>query len=253
MKDKNKFKILFFDIESLPCQGFIWNTRDPVGQHMIKRDEAILTIAYKWNYGEQGVLVAKKPYEDRDILKKFSAIYEQADYVVGHYSDKFDIKYIAYRMLVNNLNPLPTVKSIDTYKMAKKHFKFVSNKLDYIGRQLGVGRKNPMGWADWEACAEGNKEAIKKMAEYNLQDVLLLESVFNKMLPHCPSTMINHNLLKEDDGHHCPGCGSCNVHKRGVYHNKTTTLQRYKCTDCGQWSSSKKERELETNTTELSR
>jgi uncharacterized protein YprB with RNaseH-like and TPR domain len=234
-----KPKILFFDIESLPNQGFIWNTRDPVGQHMITKGEAILTIGYKWAGKKGAVLVSKRPYDDKEILREFLKIWADADYVVGHYSDKFDIKYLAYRLLLNGLPPLPDVKSIDTYKMAKRHFKFVSNRLDFIGKALKVGRKNPMSWSDWESCASGNAKAIEKMAKYNYQDVALLEKVFFAMLPHCHSTVLNHNLFSDSPDYVCPGCGSCRVQRRGRLINKTATKTRFQCQDCGQWSSIK--------------
>jgi len=238
MNVKPKLKILFYDIESLPNKGFIWNTRDPSGQHMITKDEAIMTIAYKWLGDKKGkVLVTKKPYSDKEILKEFAKVWAKADYVVGHYSDKFDQKYVAYRLLVNGLDPLAPVKAVDTYKMARKHFKFVSNRLDFIGRILGVGRKNPMGWSDWEACANGNAKALEKMAKYNLQDVELLEAVFMKMLPHCSSCPINFNILIGADVHCCPSCGTALVQKRGYILNKTRKLQRYQCMVCAAWSS----------------
>lgn len=234
-----KPKILFFDIETLPNQGFIWNTRDPVGHHMISKFEAILTIGYKWAGKKGKVLIAKKPYDDKDILKEFLAILEEADYIIGHYSDKFDIKYIAYRLMINNLKPFPLVKSIDTYKMAKRHFKFVSNRLDFIGKSLGVGRKNPMSWTDWEQCAAGDKAAIHKMAKYNYQDVVLLENVFFAMLPHAPSCILNHNLFAKDPACLCSACGSAKIQFRGKIVNKTTIKRRFQCQDCGQWGSIK--------------
>lgn len=237
-----KPKILFYDIESLPNKGYIWNTRDPVGIHMIQQPEAILTIGYKWAGKPGDVLVAKKPYQDKDILAEFLEIWAQADYVVGHYSDKFDQKYIAYRLLVNGLPPLPEVRAIDTYKLAKKHFKFTSNRLDYIGKLLGVGRKNPMSWADWENCAAGDLKAIKKMAKYNYQDVALLEKIFFTMLPHTPSCVLNHNLFTDQPAYVCPGCGSQHVQRRGTLINKTCTKIRLQCRACGQWSSIKKDK-----------
>lgn len=234
-----KPKILFYDIESLANQGFIWNLRDPVGSHMITKDEAIITIAYKWAGSAPKVLAAKRPYVDKEILAKFVKVWSEADYVVGHYSDKFDQKYIAYRLMVNGLPPLAPVAAIDTYKLARKHFKFNSNKLDFIGRMLGVGRKNPMGWSDWEACARGDKEAIQKMAEYNMQDVVLLEDVFNAMLPHCHSCVLNRLTAAGRSDIACRNCESTDLEMRGYLINKTTRKQRYQCRKCGSWGSKK--------------
>lgn len=85
----------------------------------------------------------------------------------------------------------------------------------------------------------GNAKAIEKMAKYNYQDVALLEKVFFAMLPHCHSTVLNHNLFSDSPDYVCPGCGSCRVQRRGRLINKTATKTRFQCQDCGQWSSIK--------------
>ena len=36
---------------------------------------------------------------------------------------------------------------------------------------------------------------------------------------------------------YCPECGSANIRKDGVRHNKSGDLQKYKCIDCGKWFS----------------
>jgi hypothetical protein len=40
---------------------------------------------------------------------------------------------------------MPSPKTIDTLKWARKYFNFNSNKLDYIAKYLGVGQKMDTG------------------------------------------------------------------------------------------------------------
>jgi hypothetical protein len=78
--------------------------------------------------------------------------------------------------------------------------------------------------------------AWKVMEKYNKQDVLLLEKVYDRLLPWIKSHP-NHNLFS---GHGCPNCGSGRLQKRGFTYTTTGTFQRFQCTDCGSWSKSSK-------------
>ena len=80
----------------------------------------------------------------------------------------------------------PTYKQmqIDMLKIARKQFRFPSNKLDYVGKTLGVGAKTEHeGFDLWIKCMNRDGKAWKRMEEYNKQDVILLEKVYHRMLP----------------------------------------------------------------------
>ncbi len=235
----SKPKILFLDIETLPnlCYAFdLFSYKKP---DMIVLEKAIITFAYKF-YGDKEAKVIKgnseSPYNDKELCEKINDIITKADYVVAHFGDKFDMRFIRARSLINGISPTPPVAQIDTYKMAKKYFHLNANRLDYLGRVLGVGRKIHTSWSLWEKCAEGNKKAINEMAEYNKQDVELLEAVFLKMLPYTTTTL-NNNLFAEQEV--CPSCGGIHLQKRGTLVNKVTKRQRYQCMDCRSWFSGK--------------
>lgn len=234
-----KPKILFIDIESLPNICYAYDLFSYKSYKMIKQEKTIISFAWKWmDEKHTNVVTAKVPYKDADVCKVINEQLAKADYVVAHYGDKFDLKFIRSRTLLNGLIATSPTATIDTYKLAKKYFNFNANRLDYLGKLFGLGEKIPTTFELWAKCAEGNKKAIKQMAEYNKQDVVLLEKVFKWMLPHVDAK-INYNLFNEHDEHSCPTCGSMQLQKRGTIVNKVTKRQRMMCMKCGSWHSVK--------------
>jgi len=242
-----KPNILFLDIETLPNITYAFNLYDYKKPSMIIKEKSIISFAYKFNSEATKVVTAldfqgtkKDPYNDKGLTEFINQTIEKADYVVAHYGDKFDMRFIRSRSLINGLLPTPTVATIDTYKLAKKYFHLNANRLDYLGKLFGLGGKSDSGWKLWEKSAQGDVEAIKKMAAYNKRDVDLLAAVFLKMLPHCPS-VLNQKLFVGKDLV-CHNCGSDKIQKRGTIVNKLTKRQRYFCTSCGSWHSEKMEK-----------
>jgi hypothetical protein len=233
-------KLLFLDIETLPNQGWFFDTYSDrsIPLTFIKRPKAICTIAYKFAGEEKPtVLCAAKPYDDKDILQQILPVVEQAHYVVWHYGEGFDRQFIDGRLLVNGLPALPPVNSIDTYKLARSKFgkTLNSNKLDHLGDLLGVGRKNKTDATLWVRCAEGDPEALQEMAEYNAQDIELLEAVYYRLAPNVKNK-VNYNLLHDDPVLRCKPCGSTNIALKGYELVNATWRHRYQCQDCGAWS-----------------
>lgn len=245
MKKMNKPRVLIYDIETLFNEGYFFSLYGDQGinHNFIKKEKSILTIAYKW-WGDKKTHVIKisdypsykkDTHDDKEVVKAFSKVLAEADYIVAHYGDKFDIKFIASRAMINGLEPIPNVPSIDTYKLVKKHFNLNANRLDYLGKLMGFGGKMKMDWGYWARCAEGDVKAVEKMAAYNKQDVDLLESVFDKLLPYVQHK-INMNLFNKHSATcDCSSCGSDNTQKRGYWVTKVAKKQRYQCQDCGSW------------------
>lgn len=237
-------KILIWDIETLPAIAYIFDIFQGTNPDWVIQEGSIVTIAYRW-LGEEKAKVLSvtdfpktfkaNVYDDTELLKAFLEIMNEADYTVAHYGDKFDMRMFNGRVFRAGLTPTAPTKQLDTWKLVKRHFKFQSNKLDYIGKALGLGGKIKTSGELWLKCAKGDKDAIKDMATYNAQDVDLLHDVFLKLLPYVKTTL---NLCDEShDEASCSKCGSHNVHKRGFVATAGGKRQRYQCNDCGGWSS----------------
>jgi hypothetical protein len=246
----SKPKILYWDLETLPNIAYAFNLYDYKKPNMLIKEKSIITFAYKWAGDKSTKVVTaldfqkgtkKDPYDDRGLVEFISSIVQEADYVVGHYADKFDVRFFRARALINGLPSPPPFATIDTYKLAKKYFHLNANRLDYLGKLLGVGGKSSSGWQLWEDSAKGDEKAIAKMAAYNKRDVDLLEAVFLKILPHTTG-VLNQKLFGTKTDHVCPTCNSTKLQKRGTIVNKLTKRQRYVCTECGSWHSEKMEK-----------
>ena len=235
-------RIALVDIETAPNLSWVWGRWE---QNVIDVHTHwyMLSFAYKW-YGTKRVHVHALPdyplwkkdrEDDRSLVLDFWKILDEADIVIAHNGDAFDLKKGNARFIQHGLKPPAPYKSIDTLKLARRHFKFDSNKLDDLGNSLGVGRKLPhTGKQLWFGCMAGNPAAWKKMRRYNAHDVTLLERVYEKLKPWAPNHP-NLNLYGNSCG--CPGCLSANVQRRGLSYTKSIVRQRWQCLDCGTWFS----------------
>lgn len=225
-----KPKILLFDIETSPSLGYVWQKYE-ANVLEYEKDWEILCFAYKW-LGKSKIHVERRyGKSDKVLVKKLWALFEKADIVVAHNGNQFDIKKFKARALVHGLTPPSSVTSIDTKIEAKRYFKFDSNKLDDLGRLLGIGRKHSTGGFElWLGCMQGDAASWKKMMKYNKQDVALLEQVYLKMRPW----MTSHPNVSRSNG--CPNCGSTKLKSYGIRTTKVSTYQRLRCMACGAFS-----------------
>jgi DNA polymerase elongation subunit (family B) len=232
-------KVVFLDIETSPSLGFVWGKYE---QDVIEfeRDWYIMSYAAKWQNGsfEVNSLQDMKGYShnirnDEKLVKKLWDILDKADIVIAHNGDKFDLRKINARFAFYRLNPPSPYKTIDTLKIARKYFKFDSNRLDDIGRYLGIGRKlQHTGFSLWKGCMEGDGSSWKLMKKYNKQDVILLEKVYEEF----KRWVINHPITNELGN--CQNCGG-NLQARGFNLSLAGRKQRYQCIGCGAWSQGK--------------
>lgn len=179
----------------------------------------------------------KSVYDDFHVVKELHKVLSEADAVIAHYGDAFDMKFLNSRVIFHGLKPLPNIIQIDTWKIAKNKFLFNSNRLDYLGQFLKVGEKIHTESGLWLRCLNGDKSAIKQMVKYNRGDITLLEKVYNKLSPFI-SSKINYRLFNEVAK--CAGCGSENIQYRGYTYTKLGKYKRYQCIDCGQWDKDRK-------------
>jgi len=88
----------------------------------------------------------------------------------------------------------------------------------------------------WINCLKGDKEAIKKMLDYNELDVLLLEEVYEKMKPYIKG---HPNLSLMSDKPCCPVCTSDSREENSIYYTGAAKYIEFRCTNCGALSKNK--------------
>ena len=237
----NKFpKILIFDIETSPSMTYTWGRfKQNIGLHQVIQDPIMLTWSAKWLYSTEIISDAITPEEVREfddfrITASLWRLLDEADVVVAHFGDRFDIPMLNSRAIVHGLVPYTSVKSIDTKQVASSQFKFPSNKLDALATYFNLAGKLGTDFSLWKNCLAGDKEAIDKMREYNNQDVILLEEVYLRLRPWIRSHP-NAGIYMENDNTVCACCGSDNVYiiPNKFYHTQTTKYPVYRCKNCG--------------------
>lgn len=235
-KQKGDIKRLFFDIETsyylVPTFQF-WKAN--INPDNIIREKKIICICYKWQYEDKvHRLVWDRKQDDSKLVEQFIQVIKEADEIVAHNGDKFDMKELRTRALLTGNLMFPVYRTLDTLKKAKQYFRFPSNRLDYLGNVLQVGRKlDHEGMKMWiDICEYKSKDALSKMVEYCEQDVILLEDVYTAISPY-----IYHNtnfaVLKGGERWDCPECASKNVK---LSHTDATAMgiirRHMKCLDC---------------------
>ena len=236
-------KIVLWDLETAPLVVTSWGLFKPYLSHdNILEDTSLICAA--WKDLEEKVVhsVAINPADPRNdqrVVEELREALGEADVLVGHNGDKFDLKTFNARLIFHGLKPLPPIKTVDTLKVARKNFRFTSNRLDYLGRFLGVGRKLHTDYSLWlDILLRGDEKALAKMVAYNKQDVLLLQKVYNKLKPY----MANHPNRRLCDGEVCPICGvKDSLQKRGFRLTQLSKSQAYQCQVCGGWSKGRSE------------
>jgi DNA polymerase elongation subunit (family B) len=240
-QNKSKLRTLLLDIETAPIIGYAWEKFETNLIEII-RDRYMLCFTVKWldekkyhTYSLPNFPTYTKNKEgDKELVAKLWEFMNEADIIVGHYADGFDIKVANTRFIVNGLMPPATYRTVDTLKEARKKFLFTSNKLDDLAQTMGLGKKlSTGGFKLWKGCMSGDPEAWRKMTKYNRMDVTLLEKVYLKIRPWMKSHP-NVGILIDKLACHC--CGSKETQRRGFSYSKLTKFQRYCCKSCGSWS-----------------
>lgn len=229
-------KILIFDLETSPNVGYFWSAghKISVGPENIVEERQVICIGYKW-LGQKRTHALQWNYKkgaerDAEMLAEFAEIYAEADMVVAHNGDNFDIKWLKTRIMYHDLDPLPPVQQCDTFKEFRKNFRLNSNRLDYVAKFLGSDGKSPMSFQDWKDVMAGSTKALNKMVKYCKKDVELLEEIYLRTRRH----LKDHGIMQsiKGDKRVCPQCGSDSVYKHTPYVTKAGRYQRYRCQMC---------------------
>ena len=235
-------KILLYDVETSPNIAYIWGKYecDALGEFV--RERQVISVAWKW-LGEKDVHVfampmlksyKKSPENNKELIIFLHSLMQDADVVVGHNVSSFDDPMSNTEFIVHGLMPPPPHKIVDTLSFARHKFRFNSNKLGDLGKRLGLGEKvHTGGFELWAGCLRGDKASWKRMMEYNIGDVVLLEKIYLKMRPW----MTAHPDMNAIDSHvGCPACKGKNLVRRGWGFSSSGKKMRFRCKDCGKWS-----------------
>lgn len=230
-------KILTVDIETSPNLGYVWGLfKQNIAITQLEDVGEVISFAAKW-YGKKKVMFFSVHHDGKEAMVQAAHdLLSEADAVVGYNSKSFDMKHLHREFILSGLNPPAPYKDIDLLNVVKQNFRFTSNKLDFVSQQLGLGAKTShTGFQLWKDCLEGDAKAWALMKKYNMQDVVLTEQLYDRLLPWIKSHP-HRGLYSGTETHVCPNCGSEDLEKRGKAYTVMSTYQRYLCHGCGRWS-----------------
>jgi len=236
-KEKPPARILIIDIETAPFLAYTFRRwKANIGQENVEKEGYILCYAAKW-FGDDNIIFSRvqEPESDFEIVKEMKTLIDQADIVVAHNAVKFDMPTIATRMLFHGMTPFAPHKVVDTLKIAKQQFRFPSNSLESIAAYLGLNEQKMKhsGFGLWKRVMQMDEEAWNEMEEYNIQDILVLEKVYEK-LRSWDKFAPNMALYKGSVLPRCVVCASDKLENLDkLSHTALSSFHTMRCKCCG--------------------
>jgi len=229
-------KILLFDVETSFYHFVGWGTyKQFIQHHQITKHQYIISWAAKWLYDDnvQSDIVTPEESKNRDdkrVLQSIHKLLDEADIVIGHNGDRFDLRKLRWRFISNEMKPPSPFKIIDTLKVARREFFAPSYKQDFLTKYFKLENKLSTEFQLWIDCEAGIQERLDEMAEYNKHDVIGLEQMYLKIRPY----IHNHpNLGVLMDKDVCPTCGADDIIETDAeYLTSANKFPVYRCDSC---------------------
>lgn len=235
-------KVLLFDTETAPILAYVWDVwKQNISPVQIVHNWFLISWSAKWLNAPEMMSAVLTPKEainqdDSRIVRLLWNLFDEADIIIAHNADGFDVPKMNTRFLVHQMGTPSPYEVIDTLKVARKKFDFTHNKLNFLAEELGIPhQKLETEFALWKRCLAGDKKSLSYMQEYNDMDVVVLEEVYHRLRPFIKPHP-NFNLYT--DTHGCSTCGNDikNLIKKGKYATTVNKYDSYFCENCGSYS-----------------
>lgn len=228
-----RFNVLTIDIETRPNLAYVWGLWDQnVGLGQIAEVGSVICFAAKWQHERKVHFHSDHHDGHQAMLDAAWHLIDEADAIVGYNSKSFDMKHLMREFVLADMPPPSPWRDIDLLTAVKSRFRFVSNKLDHVASELGLGSKvKHSGFDLWLGCMADDPKAWATMKRYNIGDVKLTEAVYDVVRPWIKNHPHVGSYVGDPGG--CPNCGVDDREPDGVHHTNTLTYARYRCRSCG--------------------
>lgn len=232
---KRDIRALCLDIETKPALAYVWGLFNiNIGLEQLVHPSEMICWAAKWlDFPE---IEFRSTYHDgkETMINRMWQLLDEADVIIHYNGQRFDVRHLNREFVENDLRPPAPYQQIDLLKTARRHFQFQSNKLAHVSVELGLeGKTEHEGFGLWLKCMQNDPDAWGRMRQYNIQDINLLEDLYNKLRPWIPG---HPSHAAFSGANVCPKCGSDHIEYRGQIVLRTARYHRIHCLDCGAWS-----------------
>lgn len=236
--DRNDLKICYLDTELAFSIFYAYYQKKPqfLQAKNIKHHKFMPCAAWAWEHEKSlysvSILDDKKRFkfnhrDDLHVAQKLFDVLQDADVIIGHNIDDFDMKEINTIFIKHRLGVLPAIKTIDTLKVARKYFRFEGNKLSELAAFFNVEGKDNQ--PDWQAVADGDVKALEYSEKYCKQDVKVLKKIFPFLRPFIRNFP---TVPKNNRPEYCECCGSKLLKNHGTRFNGRSFYLDIRCLEC---------------------
>ncbi len=242
MEDKLKWLLIDTEWTYAIYYGFPSKKPQYMAARNIKHRQFCPNASFMWEHQSKvkSVSVLDNPAQFKKDFRNDKvcavALHEamsEADVIVAHNLDKFDLPMLNVIFALYGLGPIPEKKLVDTLKVARKHFRFAGNGLDDLLKFFGHSGKAEK--PDWVAMTEGCAKNIKKSITYCNRDVVGLKIILKILRPYMRNIPKMREIkLPEHYGIiSCEACDSDKLQNKGLGGFGGALYPRVRCSECG--------------------
>lgn len=129
---------------------------------------------------------AGKRSDDRELVEAILRDLEKADIIFAYNGTGFDFPFLRTRALIHGLPPVEPRKIVDPVMIARRVFRFRSNRLDAVARAMECPfQKTEVDQGLWaRAMLDGDSAAMDQIVEHCEIDVKVLAWVARRIAPY---------------------------------------------------------------------
>lgn len=170
------YRIMYFDIET-----------DDRGKGIVIGRDTILSIAYVNQEGKISYITHDGTHQgEKEMLQKFMKRLKEYDLIAGWNSERFDVPYIRERLRVHHLwynwNEIIQLDMMQKMmEVHKRNTKLIKEVRSFALNAISKHFLNETKVAHTEGIYELFRDNPAKLKEYNIQDVMLLKKLDEKL------------------------------------------------------------------------
>lgn len=168
----------------------------------------------------------------QEFLQALWQIFDDNDFLIGQNIKKFDNRQTLSFFAREGMKSPSPVKFYDTMTIARKNFNLPSYSLKYMLVYFGIGEKIETGGDNlWLKTEQGDPTARRKFLEYNKNDTVQTEKLFDYFLKYgyTESPTAKHYV----HGEGCLRCKGTSMQSRGDVPRAGGWVHGYCCLTCG--------------------